>query len=101
MPVGKNKGGKHEVTDPRKKIDSTADKDKRGQQLSDKQAKLVASGKKTYEQGRATDSIADSKVRKIKTVSKKVRGSSQGLASKTKGTKANFRLNNQGNMEAY
>ena len=89
------------MTDPRKKIDSTANKDKRGQQLSDRQAKLVASGKKTYEQGRATDSVADANVRKIKTVSKKVRGSSQGLAGKTKGTKANFRLNDQGNLEAY
>ena len=99
MPVGKNKGGKHEITDPRKKLASTANTE-RGQQLSDKNIQAVAKGRKTYEQAMKEDRARDAKVKTITKVGKETRGSSQGLASKRKYTKATHSINKSGNMEA-
>lgn len=100
MPVGKNKGGKHDITDPRKKLASTANID-RSQQLSDKRASMVSKGKLTRAQAEEADRADDAKVSKIVSVSSKVRGSSQNLPSKSKTTKANFKLDNRGRKIAY
>lgn len=110
MPTGAQRTSRNNSvkgTDPSKKAPSkkktTPSKEKfeRGQQLSDKQASLVAKGKKTYAQARKSDSIADSRVR-TKTIGTRTSGGSQNTISKTKHKKVTgFKLDKNGKKKAY
>jgi len=89
-------------TDPvkgkKKKQDSTR---KGSQQLSDRLAKRVSGGKMTYDDARKVQRHEDSIASKTSRVGRKVSGSSQGLPSKRKYTKAKFKIDNKGNKKAY
>lgn len=85
------------MPDPKKKTTAGSP---RGQMLSDKRAKLVASGKMSYKVAREKDLLDDGKVRKTKSVLKKTRGSSQGLASKRTSVKPKFSYDKNGKLKA-
>lgn len=92
---GEKKKAKKKLTPAQKKILDT-------QQLSDARAKAVSKGKMTWNEARKQQRAADStKMVSGSKVGTKSRGSSQGLASKRKYRKAEYKRDNKGNMKSY
>ena len=72
------------------------------QQISDKRAKAVASGKMTYNEARKAQRAQDSTtMATVKQVGRKTEGSSQNTASKREYKKASFSRGKDGNVKAY
>lgn len=74
----------------------------RGQQLSDKLASRVSSGKLSFTQAMKIQKQEDEEViRNAFEIGREVRGSSQDLASKRKYVKPSFKIDRNGNLKAF